>query len=68
MPSTSLAAAAASGNTLSFTPIRSTSSRTFPAAADMSPQILERERQLLALRTGLRAKLRPMEVIPGEGE
>jgi len=35
----------------------------FPAAADMWPQIVERERQLMALRTGLRAKLRPMEVV-----
>jgi dihydroflavonol-4-reductase len=41
---------------------------TFPAAADMWPQIVERERQLLALRTGLRAKLRPMEVMPGEAD
>lgn len=35
-----------------------------PLAADMWPQIIERERQLLALRTGLRAKLRPMDVSP----
>ena len=37
----------------------------FPLAADMWSQIVERERQLLVLRTGLRAKLRPMEVVPG---
>ena len=38
---------------------------SYPRAADMWPQIIERERQLLALRTGLLAKLRPMEVVPG---
>jgi len=41
---------------------------TFPAAANMWPQIVERERQLLALRTGLRAKLRPMETVPAAGD
>jgi dihydroflavonol-4-reductase len=40
----------------------------FPAAADMWPQIVERERQLLALRTGLRAKLRPVDVVPNHRE
>jgi nucleoside-diphosphate-sugar epimerase len=39
---------------------------TSPAAADMWPRIIERERQLLTLRSGLRAKLRPMETTPGE--
>jgi hypothetical protein len=37
---------------------------TFPSAADMWPQIIERERQLLALRSGLLAKLRPLDVVP----
>jgi dihydroflavonol-4-reductase len=41
---------------------------SFPAAASMWPQIVERERQLLALRTGLRAKLLPTEVVPGDGD
>jgi dihydroflavonol-4-reductase len=41
---------------------------SFPAAANMWPQIVERERQLLALRSGLRAKLLPLEVIPDEGD
>ena len=39
---------------------------SFPVAADMWPEIIERERQLLTLRTDLRAKLRPMDVIPGQ--
>jgi hypothetical protein len=30
----------------------------------MWPQIIERERQLLALRSGLLAKLRPLDVVP----
>ena len=38
---------------------------TFPAAADMWPKIIERERALIAMRAGLRAKLLPMEVAPG---
>jgi len=41
---------------------------TFPAAADMWPQIIERERKLLALRTGLRSKLLPMEAIADNGD
>jgi dihydroflavonol-4-reductase len=37
---------------------------SFPAAADMWPQIIERERRLLGLRSSLLAKLRPLEVTP----
>src|SRR5262249_35592877 len=40
---------------------------SFPLAADMWPRIIQRERALLALRTGLRAKLLPMEVASGAG-
>ena len=41
---------------------------SFPSAADMWPQIIERERRILELRTGVRAKLRPMEAVPSESE